>query len=128
MPDREIDVEPDAEKGDRDMAQTGEHGPPRQRARQGNPPPAARHTGEMPAIMPPTRPTPEQVMAEIATELTRIGQDLTFPLAQHGVDLGTGDLGAAVTRLHCGSRVFQQAARLAELLTPPSSPEFDQGS
>lgn len=130
MPDGgKVDVEPDAEEGDSEMQPNEDRPPPAQRRRSGTqqtqtvrPP-----TGEMPAIMPPPRPAPDQIMQEIATELTRIGQDLTYPLAKHGVGMGSDDMGAAFTRLDCGSRVFQAAARLAELLTPPNSPELDQG-
>lgn len=126
MPDGEIDVEPDVEKGDMDVTQTtGDH--PRQRRQPAKQPPPANalSTGEVPAIMPPPRPTREEVIRGIATELTRIGQDLTYPLAKHGIDR---DPGAAFTRLDCGSRVYAAAARLAELLTPPDSPELDRDS
>lgn len=82
-------------------------------------------TGEVPALG-PAGPDPTRVVIIAVTELTRVAQDLTYPLARGGVETIAGDLGATFTRLDCASRVMAQAARLAQLATPAGDPELDQ--
>lgn len=100
-------------------------GPPPRSRRQGTRP-NPQVTGEVPALGPAVGPTPEQVVVAAVTELTRIAQDLTYPLARGGVDAVAADLGASFTRLSCASRVMGQAARLTQMITPPADPELDQ--
>lgn len=88
-------------------------GRPRQRPRQ----PLPQTTGEVPALPQPEKPQ-AMILAEVVTELTRIGQDLTFPIAKTGMSSESDVLGAAFTRLDCGSRVLAQASRLTRLITP----------